>query len=184
MSRAAGIVAGLVLLAAPASAAPWSVDYAKSSLGFTVLWSKEPFMGSFKSWKAAIEFDPANLAASRADVTVALASETSDEPDVDAGLKGDLGFAAARFPMAHFVARNFSRRSGNRYVARGTLSLKGVTKDVTLPFTLAIDGKSAHMTGTAVVMRNAYGVGSGLWAAPDPVAYEVKVNIDIVATAR
>ena len=57
-----------------------------------------------------------------------------------------------------------------------------MTKPVTLPFTLTIAGKQAHMVGTASVMRNLFGVGTGEWAKPDPVAWDVKVNIDITAT--
>ena len=62
------------------------------------------------------------------------------------------------------------------------LTIKNITKPVTLPFTLTINGKSAHMVGTADIMRNQYSVGTGQWAAPDPVAYDVKVNIDLTAT--
>jgi len=31
-------------------------------------------------------------------------------------------------------------------------------------------------------MRNQFGVGTGQWAAPDPVALNVEVNIDLTAT--
>ena len=42
-------------------------------------WSGEPFDATFKSWKANIDFDPNDLAHSSADVTIDLASETSDD---------------------------------------------------------------------------------------------------------
>jgi polyisoprenoid-binding protein YceI len=182
--RAAWVaIAGLIAsTASPASAAHWTVDTAHSKLGFTVIWSKEPFSAAFQNWKAEIDFDPANLATAKADVTISLASEASDEPDFDSGLKGGIGFDAGKFPTAHFVATRFTHKSGNDYVADGTLTLKGVTKPISLPFTLTINGKSAHMVGTASVKRNLYGVGNGQWAAPDPVALDVKVNIDLVAT--
>ena len=176
------MVAATVVTAAPACAANWTVDYVKSKLGFTAIWSKEPFSASFKSWKADIAFDPADLAHAHADVTVQLGSEASDEPDFDDGLKGALGFQTSQFPTAHFVTAGFAHKAGNDYVATGRLSLKGVTKDVTLPFTLTIQGNQAHMKGSAVVVRTDYGVGTGMWAPPTPVAHEVTVNIDIVAT--
>ena len=99
-------------------------------------WSKEPFSAAFKSWKADIDFDPADLAHAHADVTVDLASEASDEAEFDDGLKGALGFQVSQFPEAHFVTTGFAHKAGNAYVATGSLSLRGVTKDVTLPFTL------------------------------------------------
>jgi len=178
-SRVFVCVAAL-LAGGPAFAANWSVDYAKSRLGFTVLWSKEPFSAGFKTWRADISFDPADLA--HADVTVDLGSEVSDEPEFDEGLRGPLGFQTSQFPSARFVTTAFTHKAGNDYVATGKLSLKGVTREVTLPFTLTIQGNQAHLKGSAVVIRTEYAVGTGTWAAPSPVAHEVTVNIDIVAT--
>ena len=172
----------LTLFASSAQAAHWTVDTAHSKLGFTVSWAKQPYTATFRNWKANIDFDPANLAASKADITIAVASETSGDDDTDGNVKGGIGFDAAKFPTAHFVTTGFTRKSGNDYIAKGTLTLKGVTKPLTLPFTLRIDGKKAHMVGSAIVMRNQFGVGSGEWAAPDNVAWDVKVNIDITAT--
>jgi polyisoprenoid-binding protein YceI len=176
------VLAAGLLAAAPAQAAQWNVDYSHSKLGFTVVWANEPFSASFKSWKAAIEFDPADLAHARADVTIDIASEASDESDFDSGLQGAEGFAATQFPTAHFVATKFQHGAGNHYTANGTLTLKGITKPVALAFTLAIEGKTVHMTGVAHVTRTDYGVGRGEWAAPTPVAHDVKVNIDLTAT--
>jgi polyisoprenoid-binding protein YceI len=182
MKTFAGMIAAAVLFAAPsAQAAHWKVDAAHSRLGFSVIWAKQPFSATFKSWKANIDFDAANLAASKADVTIAIGSMTSGDAETDAGIKGDVGFGAAKFPTAHFVTTGFTHKSGNDYVAQGTLTLKGVTKPLALPFTLTVNGKSAHMAGTANVMRNQFGVGTGQWAAPDPVALDVKVNIDLMA---
>ena len=179
------IVGALAVLAAtPARAAHWNVDYAKSKLGFTVQWANEPFSAQFGSWKADIAFDPANLGTSRVDVSIAVGSEASDEPDFDGGLKGAEGFAATQFPTAHFVTQSFSHKSGNDYVANGTLTLKGVTRPATLPFTLTMTGKQAHMVGTAHVMRNEFAIGQGQWAAPTPVSHDVLVTIDITATAN
>lgn len=177
----ASAVAIALCAVAPAHAAHWKVDAAHSKLGFTVLWAKQPFSADFKSWRANIDFDPASLAASKADVTIAVGSMSSGDPETDASIKGAIGFAVSKFPTAHFAATGFTHKSGNAYVAQGNLTLKGVTRPVTLPFTLTIDGKQAHMTGSATVMRNQFDVGSGEWSKPDPVAWDVKVNIDIIA---
>jgi polyisoprenoid-binding protein YceI len=178
------VIATAFAFVTPAMAAHWNVDAAKSKLGFTVQWSNEPFSAHFDSWKANIDFDPAHLAASHADVTIAIGSEASDASDLDGGLKGAQGFAAAQFPTAHFVTKSFSHKSGNDYVADGTLTLKGITKDISLPFTLTINGKQAHMVSAAHLLRTDYGIGQGQWAAPAPVSHDVTVDIDITATAN
>ncbi len=170
------------LMTVPTFAAQWNVDTVKSRLGFTVQWSKEPFSAAFKSWKADIVFDPADLAHAHANVTVDLASEISDEPDFDDGLKGALGFQVSQFPVARFVATTFTRKAGGDYVAMGRLSIRGVTKDVALPFTLALEGPCAHMKGRADLVRTDFGVGQGMWSAPSPVSHNVTVTIDLYAT--
>jgi polyisoprenoid-binding protein YceI len=168
-----------LLLATPACAAHWTVDAAKSRLGFTASWSKQPLVATFKSWKASIDFDPADLAHSKADVSIDIASESSNSSDIDEALQGAQGFAAQQFPSAHFVTTGFTSKGGNAYVATGTLTLHGMTRPVTLPFTLVIAGKTAHMTGTAALLRTDFGVGM---PATDPAAHEVTVTVDLMAT--
>ncbi len=168
--------------AAPASAAQhWKLDAAKSRLGFTVHWSGEPFTATFRSWKADIDFDPADLAHSHAIITIDTGSESSGDPETDDGIKGAEGFAVSLFPTATFRATAFTHK-GNQYVAAGQLSIKGVSRPLALPFTLTLSGSAAHVVGHAQVIRTDFAVGTGDWAKPDPVAREVTVNLDLTAT--
>ncbi len=172
----------LALAIAPAEAAHWTVDPAKSRLGFTVQWSNEPFVALFGSWSAGIDFDPNDLAHSHVTAVINLTSEASDTPDNDDGLKGPQGFSIAQFPVARFDSTGFTHKSGDDYVANGKLSLHGVTKQITLPFTLKITGNTAHAVGKSVVMRTDFGLGQGVWASADPIAHEVTINLDLTAT--
>lgn len=172
----------LALAASPAHAVHWNVDYARSRLGFTVQWSGEPFSAQFRRWNADIDFDPADLAHARISVIIDVASEASGEPDFDSGLKGAQGFETSRFPTARLIVKSVTAKSGNSYVADGVLSIRGVSHDVALPFSLAISGNTAHATGTAHVMRTDFGLGQGEWAAPTPVAHGVTVTVDLTAT--
>jgi polyisoprenoid-binding protein YceI len=172
----------VALTATPACAAHWTVDAARSRLGFTVQWSNEPFSATFKSWKADIAFDPADLAHSHVVATIDLASEASDTPDNDDGLKGPGGFSVSQFPTARFETTGFVHKSGEAYIATGTLSLHGVSRPLTLPFTLRIAGQTAHMTGKTTVLRNDFGLGQGEWAAATPIAHDVAITIDLTAT--
>jgi len=170
------------LLITPASAAQhWNVDVAKSKLGFSVNWGGEPFIGVFHAWKADIDFDPADLSHSHASITIDTGSEASGDSETDAGVKGAVGFASSQFPTAMFRTTAFTRKSGNDYVAAATLSIKGVSRPVMLPFTLTLSGNTAHVMGKAQVMRTDFHVGTGEWEKPDPVAHEVIVNIDLTA---
>jgi polyisoprenoid-binding protein YceI len=64
----------------------------------------------------------------------------------------------------------------------GTLQIRGITKPLTLPFTLTSDGKTAHTTGHADLVRTAFGVGQRLWQSGQWVWLDVAVNVDIVVT--
>ncbi len=183
MKRSLAAMLLLSTCAVPASAAQhWAVNAAKSKLGFTVSWSGQPFTGTFRSWKADIDFDPADLAHSHANISIETGSETSGDAETDDGVKGAEGFAISQFPTALFRTTAFTHRAGNDYVAAGTLSIKGISRPVTLPFTLTLSGNTAHVVGNARVLRNDFHVGTGEWEKPDPVAHEVTVNIDLTAT--
>jgi polyisoprenoid-binding protein YceI len=183
MTRLSLVVFVLALLGAPASAQPhWTVDHARSRLGFTVQWSGEAFSATFKSWKAEIAFDPADLARSKAIVTIDIGSETSDFPDNDDGLKGTQGFETAKYPAAKFETTRITHVQENNYVAEGALTLHGMTKPITLPFALTIDGKIAHMTARAVLMRADFALARGEFSSDMPIARAVTVTIDLTAT--
>lgn len=176
--------AALIAGAAPAWAAPphWNVDRAKSKLGFTVQWSGEPFTATFKTWNADIAFDLADLPHSKAVVTIDLASEGSDFPDNDEGLKGPQGFDASKFPSAKFETTRITHGAGSSYTALGTLNLHGVTKPATLQFNLAVNGNTAHMVGKAQLMRPDFGLAAGAFASENPIAHAVTVTVDLTAT--
>ena len=63
----------------------------------------------------------------------------------------------------------------------GTLSLKGVVRPVTLPFTLQISGDTAKMTGQAIINRSQFNVGQGQFAGADAIPLEVTVPVSVVA---
>ena len=65
-----------------------------------------------------------------------------------------------------------------------TSAMRDVVKPVTLPFTLVITGSEAHMTGAVTINRTEWGVGQGQYAGGDPVATDVKISVDLIATAQ
>ena len=167
--------------AGPSAAAHWNVDPA-GKLGFSVVWSGEPLNGVFKQWKADIAFDPADLAHAHVVATIQTGSVVTDYPEGDDGLKGALGFAVDRFPAAKFETVGFRRLPDGSFVADARLTIRGITRPLQLPFKLTIQGNRAHVTGRATVLRTDFDVGQGEWAAPQPVAHQVTVTLDLTAT--
>lgn len=180
LSIALAFAAAFPAIAAPAS---WTVDPAKSSLSFAVAINGQTVTGKFKAFGALIAFDPADLAHSSAKVTVPMDEAKTGDATRDAMLLKPAWFNILDFPQAVFQTTSFAPKGGNKYEANAKLSLKGVTKDLTLPFTLDIKGNTAVMKGETELKRLAFGVGQGPdFASGTPVALSVKVMVNVTAT--
>ena len=176
----------------PADAAPettlkdpvaWTV--AKSStLNFTASWAGEAIEGQFKRWTADILFSPDALDRSKLTVGIDMASAATGDGQRDSSLPSDDFFAVAAHPKATFTASKFRKTGEGRFVADGTLDLRGVKKPVSLPFTLKIDGDTATARGVTTIDRTAFGVGQGEWAATDQIGGKVKVSFAITAKRK
>lgn len=187
MMRVILLAAAIALGSAAAQAAQWKVDTTKSTLGFVVTWDREPFRASFKRWTAAIDFDAGELTKAKADVTIDVASYVSEDAENDKYRVGPNGLDVRRFAQARFLSKSFREVGPGRYEALADLTIHGVTKEVRLPFALAINGNSAHMTGELTLSRVDFGVGTGStwgidWSSERTVSHAVKVTVDLVAT--
>ena len=176
--------AALSIGAGAAEAATWTVDPAKSRLGFTGSQTGTPFSGRFKTWTAAIDFDPAHPEAGRVSAKVDTASAATDDPQKDEALPTPDWFDASTFTTATFDATGFAPKGGDAYETSGKLTLRGIAKDVALPFTLTVQGDQAHAVGHAKLVRTDFGVGQGAWTTGDYVALDVTVDLDLVATRK
>ena len=173
----------LVLLASPlAAAGTWHADGRSSVLAFSGTSQGEAFDGKFKTFDATIAFDPANLAGSRFDVRITLASADTANAERDDSLHGKDFFDTAHNPVATYTATKFRSLGGNRYAADGTLSLRGVSKPVTLTFTWT-SGASPGLTGDAAMNRLDFNVGGGQWADTSQIANAVKVHTSLILKA-
>jgi polyisoprenoid-binding protein YceI len=185
MSRNALFIT-LALLAAPAFAGNYT-QAPGSSLAFAGKYQGDVFTGKFPGFATRFSFDPKQLAASKLEVTIPLASATTANADYDGELRGDAFFNSTKFPQAKYTATKFRALGGNRYAADGTLSLRGVSKPVVLEFTWT-PGAKPVLAGKATVKRLDFGVGGGDWAdttlIPDAIAISTKVGSgSIAATA-
>jgi polyisoprenoid-binding protein YceI len=178
LALAALLAAPTLALAAPAPV--WTVDPG-SSIGFGSSFSGQAFSGHFTRWTAAIRFDPKNLAGSSVTASVDMTSAVTGDGDRDGSLPTPDFFSAGKFPRATFTATTFKDLGGGHYQAIGQLSLRGVAKPLTLPFTLAITGAQAKMSAAVALNRLAFGVGQGQWSATDSIPAAVSVNVNLTA---
>jgi polyisoprenoid-binding protein YceI len=144
-----------------------------------------PLKGHCAKFDADIAFDPAALAGSSVKVSIDTGACKTGDAQKDEYLPQEVWFDVAAFPQAVFEAKSFRHEGGDKYLADGALTLKGVTKKVELPFTLKIDGDKAHVRGETTLQRLAFGVGDGPQLSSSDVAgLDVKVKIDLHATKK
>ncbi len=159
---------------APAAVPDWRL--AKGGrLGFKVTVNGEAVSGSFGNWDADIAFDPDQLDKSSIKATIALASVSSGDSGRDDMLRSD-DFFGAGSPTARFTANRIRSKGGNRYEAQGALQMKGVSKPVSLAFSLDITGKQARAAGTATFDRRDFGIGAGQFSDTGTISGNVTVD--------
>jgi len=169
-----------LLAAAPASAADWKMDASGSRLEFVASFEKTAAPGVFREFDAHLRFDPDKPAGASLDVTIKITSADMNIPDVNKEIRGKDWFDYAGFPQAEFRSTDLRHTEGNRYVARGTLSLKGVKQPVEVPFTWTGSASGAVMEGELMLKRGAFGIGAGEWAASDVIGADVKVKFKVM----
>lgn len=173
-------VAGL-LLSAPAFAADWTVASGNGTLGFSGTQTGKVFEGHFGKYDGTISFDPAHPESGHAKITIDMASATTGDSQRDGALPGHDWFDAKTFPAAVFEVKTFRAKGGNAYDADATLTIKGISKPVTLPLTIDISGSTLHARGHLQLVRSAFNVGVGPWTTGQWVALEVGVDVDVTA---
>ncbi|MBI5610283.1 MAG: YceI family protein [Deltaproteobacteria bacterium] len=112
--------------------ATWNIDPAHSHVSFRVrhlLISK--VRGSFGSYSATLDYDPANPAAASVTASIAIDSIDTGVGDRDAHLKSADFFDAASHPNMGFQSTAV-RADGDAFAITGDLTIRGNTRAVTL----------------------------------------------------
>ncbi|MEO7917474.1 MAG: YceI family protein, partial [Dokdonella sp.] len=107
-----------------------------------------------------------------------LSSVTTGDSDRDGALPGDEFFNVDKFPKAHFVSRRF-RQDGKQVIADGTLTMKGVSKPVSLAVTVNPAVTGATMSVTSELNRLDFNVGSGDYADTSTIGETIKVDAQL-----
>lgn len=178
------VALGLVPFAAGAAAAPsYTADAAKSRLEFTGVQAGAEFKAVFHRFDAAIDFSPDSLAAAHFDVTIDVNSVDSQDKDRDSTMRGADIFDVAHWPSAHYVTKSFVKTAAG-FTAAGTLTLRGVAKDVPVDFIFTQTADGAKLDGTAKLQRLDFGVGQGDWKNTEWIGNVVKIRFALVLTPK
>lgn len=179
MKRLAALVSLLACAALQvAHAADWKMEPSDSRLAFVASFETVPAPGVFKDFDVRARFDPQTPAGGRLDVTIKVASADMASADINKAIAGPEWFDFAKYPQAEFRATDIAR-AANRFVAHGTLTLKGVQQPVDVPFSWTPAGDGATMDGEFVVKRAPFGIGTGEWVATDVIGPDVTIKFRV-----
>ena len=176
------VFAAATVLAMPAQAAQWTLDKDNSSLGFTVTTAQAKIEAKFAAYDAQITLDPADLSGAKVSVNIDISSADTGNAQNNGAIASSTWMSVAEFPKATFSSTAIRNTGDNTFEMDGTLSLRGVEKDLTIPFTLDVDGSNAHAKGEVEVIRTDFGIGQGAFASADQVNLEVRVHFDFQAS--
>lgn len=177
---ATNTTAAAAAVAEPTKLSSWKIEPG-SAIAFHTIWSGEAVNGGFSKFGGDIMFSPDLLDQSHVDVTIDTGSVFSGDSQRDETLKGDDWFAVASRGSAGFKASKFRKTGADRYVANGSLELKGMTLPIAVNFTLKINGDTATMHGGTRVNRLAYKIGEGEYSSTSEIPAEVKIDLTVKA---
>ena len=82
------------------------------------------------------------------------------------------------------VVALFKALGGGKYEVSGKLAIKGQSRDVTVPLTMAQAGATTTATGVLPIKRLAFKIGEGDWADTSMVANDVTVKFKLALTGN
>ncbi|MEM9738997.1 MAG: cytochrome b/b6 domain-containing protein [Pseudomonadota bacterium] len=161
--------------------ANWAIDAdASPTIRFSGTHDGSQYTGEFELWDATIAFDPENLAASRVEVTVDLASAVANKKLYTDSLRATEWLDVSGSQTASVVLDLFDGTEPN-YTANAALSLKGATIDVPFEFELFFEGDQAFLEGETRLSRVELDVGMESDPGADWVSDEILIEVSLAA---
>ena len=192
---------GLSLCGSLALAAPRTFDF-KDPKGvnnavFKLDAPLEAINGTASGISGTVAFDPENPSATKGKIVVAASSLHVGNPTMKEHLHSDTWMDVARYPEISFEVSEIQNSATAENITAanviGTLTLKGVSKKVTMPvkFTYLkdklkarfpkLDGDLLVMRANFKVKRSDYGINAGV--LEDKVSDEIEVSLSLAGQA-
>lgn len=191
MSRKFLVLAALFVFALPVVGYPatYDVDPDHSSFSFKIRHlTVSNVTGSFGKVKGTATIDDQDITELKVEVTIDAASVDTGHAKRDEHLRNPDFFDVAKYPTITFVSKKVTRVDATRIKVTGDLTLRGVTKEVTVD----VEGPTAEVkdpwgkmrrgaTGTAKINRKDFGI---TWnrvmdAGGVVVGDEVNLSVDV-----
>jgi polyisoprenoid-binding protein YceI len=167
----------------------YQLDTVHSTIGFSVKHMMiAKVHGTFTKATGKLVYDKANPEKSSAEATIDAASISTNEPQRDTHLKSADFFDAAQFPTLSFKSTSVVSSGSGELKVNGDLTIKGVTK----PVTLQVEGPTDELkdpygnlkvglSATTKIKRKDFGLtwNAALETGGVLVGDDVTINLDL-----
>jgi polyisoprenoid-binding protein YceI len=170
----------------------FTIDKAHSEITFQVRHLVTKVRGRFTAFAGTVQFDEARPELSSASFEAGAASIDTGTADRDQHLRSEDFFHVEKFPSLTFVSSKVARKSAQEFDVTGTLTIRGVAKEVTLPVTYLGAAKDPWGNARAgfeteiTINRKDFGLmwNAALEAGGFLVGDEVKISASVQAIAQ
>ena len=168
MKRVVVAIIAIFVLSIPVftQAATYQIDPDHSSFQFKVRhMTVSNVNGDFRKVTGVVIIDESDISGLKIDLILDAASVNTDHAKRDEHLRGEDFFHVAKYPTISFVSKKVVKVDGNRLSVIGDLTIRGVTKEVTVdvegltPEVKDPGGKVRRgATGTSKINRKDFGI--------------------------
>lgn len=169
----------------------YQLDPAHTRLGFAVRHMMTTVHGQFTLFSGRIDLSGDDLEGTAIELTVDPASIQTNNSDRDAHLRSTDFFDVERYPTMTFRSSRVRRASDDHFAVTGDLTIKGMTRAVSLEFTFLGSATDPYgqlrlgFTGSGVVSRRDWGLtwNVALEAGGFVLGDRITLELDASATA-
>lgn len=168
-----GLVASVIFLSAftISTATTWNIAEDHS-----IQFNSSKASGVFTEFVGDIQFDENNLAASKFDVSIDVASIDTGNGMKNRHAKGKKWFDAKQFPSINYSSESITQ-TATGFEVSGTLEIRGIKKPLTMPFSFTDNTFTSNFT----VNRTDFNIGSTKGMAKS-VPQEIELSISVPVT--
>jgi polyisoprenoid-binding protein YceI len=175
---------------APIPSGEYKIDPAHSVIGFSIRHYEISLVrGRFKDFTGTIRYDESDVSKSSVEFAAKIESIDTGVDARNAHLRTGDFFDAAKYPEMTFKSTRVERRAQDQHVLHGDFTLKGVTKQISFPFTMTGAIKDAQgntrfgVAAQTKIDRRDYGI---TWGKPMAnggldVGNEVMIDLQLEA---
>ncbi|HYJ86435.1 MAG TPA: YceI family protein [Pyrinomonadaceae bacterium] len=169
----------------------YDTDAAHSNIGFSmpIMGGLSHVRGKFTDFTVAIVYDDGDVTKSSVNATIKATSVDTGIERRDAHLRNADFFDVEKFPEITFASSRIEKK-GKQLVAHGTFTMRGVAKEIALPFTIngvSKDPKTGKtqlgLTARTTVNRRDYGVNFSNPNNPNFLGDQVEIELNIITRA-